>query len=133
MRFSAKNDMLLFSLDQYSRSRVPHYTGYKPQAPRNITVEQPSQGATRATTQGHANFTATKYGVPVVDNKHYINSRAGLMAFFTSTGETVSDNGLANAQCYYKTERPGDGRFKTAYPSQQTVYGLKFNPRSSLV
>jgi hypothetical protein len=72
-RINAKNDMALYGLDQFSRTRLPHYTGYKPQAPRNITMTQPAQGATTATTYGLANHSATKFGVPHVDNTYYNN------------------------------------------------------------
>ncbi len=55
------------------------------------------------------------------------------MQFFQSTGEYVSDNGLANAQQYYKSVRPGDGRFKMATPSKATCYGSMFKATNSLV
>lgn len=132
-RIDNKKDMLLYHLDQYSRSRVPHYTGYKPQDPRNITLEQPSQGPTLLTTQGLANHFATRGGVPPVDNTYYLNSNTGVMDFFQAGKEAVSDNGIANAQLYYKTVRPGDGRFKMSQPSKATVYGQKFNPGKCLV
>ncbi len=55
------------------------------------------------------------------------------MQFFTSAGEYISDNGLSNAQLYYKTVRPGDGRFKVAIPSKATCYGSMFKKTNSLV
>ena len=47
------------------------------QAPRNITLEQPSQGPPKNTTMGAANAQATKFGMPPVDSTNHINSRAG--------------------------------------------------------
>lgn len=49
-----------------------------------------------------------------VDHSHCINSKAGLMSFFTSKGESVSDNGLADAQHYFVGRRPYGGRMKHA-------------------
>ena len=68
------------------------------QAARNITLEQPFQGPTTETMQGAADFRATKHGVPPSDHMHHNNSKNGIMTFFTSTGQHVSDNGLNNAQ-----------------------------------
>lgn len=48
-------DMLLNTLDQYSRTRVPGYTGYKPRAGPGATALQPAHGATKETTQGFIN------------------------------------------------------------------------------
>mmetsp|Transcript_27730 Transcript_27730/g.75015 ORF Transcript_27730/g.75015 Transcript_27730/m.75015 type:complete len:447 (-) Transcript_27730:84-1424(-) len=132
-RSNFKNDMLLFHLDQYNRSRIPHYTGYRPQAPRNITLEQPSQGPTKATTMGAANAQASKYGIPPIDNTHYINSRTGLMDFFTSGGLSQSDNGLHSAQTFYKSAPPVDGGMRHAHLPRVTHYGKKFDNRNSLV
>eukprot|EP00983_Pelagomonas_calceolata_P050904 1142190-Pelagomonas_calceolata.AAC.3 len=57
-------------------------------APRNITLEQPSQGPTKATTMGAANAQASKYGIPPIDNTHYINSRTGEWQVHTSVVES---------------------------------------------
>mmetsp|Transcript_17300 Transcript_17300/g.37331 ORF Transcript_17300/g.37331 Transcript_17300/m.37331 type:complete len:459 (-) Transcript_17300:854-2230(-) len=133
-RLSAKTDMLLYHLDQFNRGRIPRYTGYKPKDAKNITMEQPSQGPPTNTTYGTGNLQATKSGVPPVDNTYYNNSRAGIMTFFTSAGEYVSDNGLSNAQEYYKlANRGAEARFKSPLASKTTYYGAKFNPRTSLV
>ena len=78
-RMDGKVDMMLYSLDQFSRSRVPLYTGYKPQAPGNITLIQPAQGPTKATTYGAASYQATKNGMPPLDNTHYNNRWGGLL------------------------------------------------------
>lgn len=53
---------------QYTRGRIPGYTGYKPKAARNITLEQPAHGPTTATTMGAANAQAWRNGVPEIDN-----------------------------------------------------------------
>lgn len=119
-RSNFKDNMTLFHLDQYARSRLPRYTGFRPQvwtfdhrsvsvctsphafligvpsqhsrnlslfvtrrpchcaqAPRNITLEQPSQGPPKCTTQGAANFQTTKNGVPFVDKTHHNNMKEG--------------------------------------------------------
>ncbi len=125
--------MALYHLDQYSRTRVPHYTGYKPQAARNITLEQPSRGPSTETTSGHGAFTATRGGVPPQSHQHHNNSKEGIMGFFTSTGETVSDNGLSNAQLFYTMTRPGEGRVKGSQLPHSTVYGAPFKAGNSLV
>uniref|UniRef100_A0A7S0S5T1 Flagellar associated protein n=1 Tax=Chlamydomonas leiostraca TaxID=1034604 RepID=A0A7S0S5T1_9CHLO len=131
-RINRQADACLFGMDQYARGRVPGYTGYKPKAPRNQTTEQPSQGPPTCTTSGAANAQATKHGVPPIDNSHYINSRAGLMTFFTATGEHVSDNGLSNAQEYYRLCRPSMMFRMSALP-HVTHYGKPFAARNSLV
>lgn len=124
-RGSRQIDACLFGLDQYGRGRVPGYTGYKPQAARNQTSEQPSQGPTTITASGAANAQATKHGVPPIDNTHYNNSREGLMTFFSATGEHVSDNGLSSAQEYYKICRPSM-MFSTSHLPHVTHYGECF-------
>lgn len=47
--------MLLSGLDQFSRARLPGYTGYKPQGGEGATAEQPAHGPTDATVQGFVN------------------------------------------------------------------------------
>jgi hypothetical protein len=124
--------MLLYQLDQFGRTRVPGYTGYKPKAPQNITTVQPSQGPPQTTTSGAAALQGVKYGVPKIDNTHYINSRTGIMTFFTSAGPYVSDNGLSNAQEFYKLVKPGND-MKHSSLCHVTHYGKRFDPRASLV
>lgn len=53
-----------------------------------------------------------RQGPQRVDHTHHINSRAGLMSFFTGGGESVSDNGLADAQRFFVGRRPYGGRMK---------------------
>lgn len=48
--------MLPATLDQYSRSRLTHYTGYKPRAGSGATAVQPAHGPTAETTQGFVNL-----------------------------------------------------------------------------
>ena len=55
------------------------------------------------------------------------------MTFFTSGGLSQSDNGLFNAQTYYKNVAPVDGGFKHSHLPHVTHYGKKFDNRSSLV
>lgn len=50
-RQDGKAASMLFTLDQYSRQRVPLYTGHRPTAMSNLTVEEPAHGPTRQTTQ----------------------------------------------------------------------------------
>lgn len=132
-RKDAKSEMLLYSLDQYSRSRLPHNTTYKPQTARNITSIQPSQGPTTSTTSGFMASQTQKAGIKAKDTSHFLDSNKGLMSFFQGGGESVSDNGLANAQKYYGILKPLEGRPKMQLVSKTTAYGAQFNPQSSLV
>lgn len=138
--------MLPTTLDQYSRSALAGYTGFKPQSGAAAGPVLPAKGPTAETTTGFANeqvgfgcmvgywpvhvyvfvdvLTLAGWLVPLlqvlrrgpqrVDHSHCINSRAGLMSFFTSKGESVSDNGLADAQRYFLCRRPYGGRMKHA-------------------
>lgn len=67
--------MLPATLDQYSRSRLAHYTGYKPHAGAGATAVQPAHGPTAETTQGFANLQVLKYGPQPAHSRHAINSR----------------------------------------------------------
>ena len=42
---------MLFTLDQYSRQRVPLYSGHRPTALSNLSVVEPAHGPTLQTTQ----------------------------------------------------------------------------------
>ena len=53
---------MLFTLDQYSRQRVPLYRGHRPTALSNLTVEEPAHGPTRQTTQVMIIMTVYKEG-----------------------------------------------------------------------
>lgn len=132
-----KADALLFTLDQYSRSRVPGYTGFKPQDARNVSVTQPAQGPTSATTSGDATQRAARFGLPHHDHEHYINSRLGLMTFFNNSNagtSFVSENGLHNAQGYYKECKAlGMLNIRTGRPPKTTAYGATFRAAASLV
>eukprot|EP00955_Chlamydomonas_euryale_P046784 353504-Chlamydomonas_euryale.AAC.11 len=133
-RSNQKDDMLLFALDQFSRTRVPHTTTHKPRAPCNVTYTQPSQGPTNKTVYGAQNLLATRAGVPPVDNTHFINSKTGILSYFDNgVGQYVSENGLANAGAYFKDCRPGDGRFQTGMVNKTTAYGAPFKKTNSLV
>ncbi|KAG2444080.1 hypothetical protein HYH02_009022 [Chlamydomonas schloesseri] len=134
-----KSQALTYTLDQYPRGRLPGYTGYKCQSPHNIdtslrhTTKLPCHG----TTSGDATLRGTQFGVPPQDHGHYINSRAGLMTFFSNSvvgTEFVSDNGLFNAQVYYKEAKSqGVLGIKTGAPSKLTHYGAPFRAAASMV
>ncbi len=66
---------------------------------------------------------------------HGINSRAGLMSFFTSGGHVVSDNGLFGAQCFFQRVSPLEGRLRKGpvKASETTSYGAAFKAANSLV
>ena len=53
---------MLFTLDQYSRQRVPLYTGHRPTALSNLSVEEPAHGPTLQTTQVTIILTVYKEG-----------------------------------------------------------------------
>ena len=135
-RADHKADCLLFQLNNFSRGRLPGTTTYKPQAARNVTTFQPSQGPTDKTTSGEAAMRGTAFGVPKQPHTHHINSRAGLLTFFqnSQTGtEWVSENGLFNAQVFYKLLRPYEGSLKHSKLPGVTDYGAPFNPANSMV
>ncbi|WIA39280.1 hypothetical protein OEZ86_005400 [Tetradesmus obliquus] len=125
-RADAKAGMLPATLDQYSRSRLAHYTGYKPHAGAGATAVQPAHGPTAETTQGFANLQVLKYGPQPAHSRHAINSRKGLMTFFTGGIESVSDNGEADAQKFFAKLRPLEGRMKTEAASTTNPSGAKF-------
>lgn len=118
--------MLLYHNDQYSRSRLPGYTGFKPQENKNISVCQPSHGPPRNTSQGDANHSATS--IPQCSNhsRHSLNSQKGLMGFFTGGGTFVSDNGQSEAQKYYQNLKPLEGLPKIEIANKTTAYGARF-------
>jgi hypothetical protein len=59
--------MLPATLDQYSRSRLAHYTGYKPHGGVGATAVQPAHGPTAETTQGFANL-------QVMNGRHWLRA-----------------------------------------------------------
>ncbi|KAG2497575.1 hypothetical protein HYH03_004321 [Edaphochlamys debaryana] len=128
---------LLFTLDQYPRDRLPGYTGYKPQAPGNVASGHVNTEPSLRTTAGEAGLRGTAFGVPHEDHTHHINSRAGLMTFFNTSQvgtEFVSDNGLFNAQVYWKDiKSQGKLGMRTGIPSKMTDYGAPFRAAASMV
>lgn len=50
-RHDGKAATMLFTLDQYSRQRVPLYTGHRPTALSNLSVQEPAHGPSLQTTQ----------------------------------------------------------------------------------
>eukprot|EP00879_Flechtneria_rotunda_P019121 GHRR01020076.1.p1 GENE.GHRR01020076.1~~GHRR01020076.1.p1 ORF type:complete len:210 (+),score=81.56 GHRR01020076.1:89-718(+) len=126
-RENVKAAMLPSTLDQYSRGRLAHYTGYKPHGGLGATAVQPAHGPTQETTQGLANLQVLKCGPQPVDGHHAINSRKGIMNFFTGGGESISDNGEADAQQFYARLRPMEGRMKTYTSTATNPSGAKFS------
>ena len=49
---------MLFTMDQYSRQRVPLYTGHRPTALSNLTAAQPAHAPTLQTTQVSSQLTS---------------------------------------------------------------------------
>lgn len=47
------------------------------------------------------------HGPQPAGSPHAINSRRGIMSFFTLGGESVSENGLADAQRFFARRRAG--------------------------
>lgn len=68
-----------------------------------------------------------KHGSQPVDSRHATNSRKGLMTFFTGGGESISDNGEADAQKFFVRLRPMEGRLKTGIASATNPSGAKFS------
>ncbi|KXZ43461.1 hypothetical protein GPECTOR_89g481 [Gonium pectorale] len=129
---------LPYQLDQYPRGRLPGYTGFKPQAPRNVeNAQHTTTLPSKVTTTGDASLTALEGGTPAPDREHHINSNAGLLTFFTNSHagtEFVSDNGLANAHLYYaQAKSQGKLGIRTSQPSKLTVYGAPFRAAASMV
>lgn len=108
--FVLQQAMLPATLDQFARSKQG-YTGYKPKGGPTATAV-PARGPTAETTQGFINQQVLRQGPQKVDHSFCINSRAGLMSFFTAGGESVSDNGLADAQRFFVGRRPYGGRMQ---------------------
>ena len=124
--------MLLYSLQQFPRTRLPGYTGFKPMEARNISVVQPGQGAPTNTTYGFANHLRMQVDSPMPDKQYFFNSNTGLMGFYTAGGLFVSENGTRDAQLYFETlRRPLEGRAKHSIPSKRTHVGGAF-PNNSL-
>ncbi len=99
-RPNAKNEMLLFSLDQFSRDSIPHYRGFRPQDGGNIKPHQPPS---KETAQGMANFEAAqavKNGCNFNDGPrdNFRSSDKGIMSFFSQGSTYVSENGTAYAE-----------------------------------
>ncbi|GIL74929.1 hypothetical protein Vretimale_2556 [Volvox reticuliferus] len=128
---------LPYQLDQFPRGRLPGYTGFKPQAPRNVATNHSVRIPSAITSTGEQGLAVVEGEVLQQERKNNINSNAGLMTFFTNsfTGtEFVSDNGLANAHLYYRQAKSqGKLGIRTSQPSKLTVYGATFRPSASMV
>mmetsp|Transcript_21611 Transcript_21611/g.26030 ORF Transcript_21611/g.26030 Transcript_21611/m.26030 type:complete len:254 (-) Transcript_21611:533-1294(-) len=122
-RQSAKDGMLLCSLDQYSRHAIPNYSGFRTQAPYNV---KEAMGPTRETTSGNYNYEACRNDSAMVDKANHLSSAYGTQAFFTAGTASVSQNGKALAERYYHSVRPREGLPRIHYPSKVTVSGAPF-------
>lgn len=60
-------------------------------------------------------------------------THTGVLSFFRSTGVIQSDNGLFNAETYFKSTPHVDGTLRSSHLPHTTVYGKKFDNRNSLV
>mmetsp|Transcript_32627 Transcript_32627/g.45277 ORF Transcript_32627/g.45277 Transcript_32627/m.45277 type:complete len:430 (-) Transcript_32627:58-1347(-) len=124
-RDSAKDNMLLSSMDQFSRNTLPRYGGYRTQAVVNAHGSCPQ--VTDGTHQGRMNtevWTSADRAAP--NKKNNLTSKDGTLSFFTGGAGTVSDNGKHLAQCYYLAVRPKEGLPRIHYPSKTTVWGSTF-------
>lgn len=121
-----KNAALLRALDQYHRERVPGETRWRPQHPKNVLTKSQAPPAS-ATTTGDANHQTWKRGQPPPVKSLGGAQGPGVMSFFTPGIETVSDNGIADAQQFYAVARPLEGvSCPAAYASRTTARGSKF-------
>lgn len=123
-----KAEMLMYSLDQYSRDWVPGYKGHRAQAPKNQVLDLECN---LSTTQGvtDRNVVKMKDKKIIVDNQstvHRLDPKRGTMSFFEGGGLYVSDNGKSSAERYYCTVRPGEGAPRPYIPSKTTASGYKF-------
>lgn len=115
---STKN-ILLSELRQYPKN-VPGYLGYQPsahvnQAERSRDLTMTTAG--RADIAGSSNFVPGDLGTQITSQSsvEYTPSLVGVSNslvsdFFTHAALTVSDNGVHNAEAYYKLVRPLEGR-----------------------
>jgi hypothetical protein len=92
----------LCALQQYSRSRLPGTTTFKPADPCNMTAVQPSRGPQADTTYGFANSLVDKYNAAAAPvPRAGISEDQGIMGFFSAGASvSISDNGRADAQQY---------------------------------
>lgn len=124
---------MLYTLQQYSRSRLPGNTTFKPVAPRNTTAVQPAAGPTTATTYGFTNSVRAAFGMPAAagGGRHCLDSGAGTLGFFSAgAADAVSDNGRSDAQRYFELVRPLEGLAKHAHAVKTNAAGGRFPPGS---
>jgi hypothetical protein len=116
----------LFDLQQYACGRLPGTATAKPTEARNVRSQQPAHGPTDATTYGFANALRMAHGMLARDSAHAINSMKGIMGFYTSGKESVSDNGVTDAQRFFELVRPLEGQPLRGQVNARTVVGGKF-------
>jgi hypothetical protein len=133
---------MLYSLQQFPQGRVPGTTIDRAADPiaaasaAAAALEVPSDGtgmrsahpgtAAAVTTYGFANHLCTQQGLPPHDSRKFIDSSKGLLAFYTTGKEAVSDNGKIEAQQFFHRVRPLEGRIKSHLPSKRTPCGALF-------
>jgi len=122
-RVDAKIAMVPLALDQYSRSRLPGTSTFKPQAVPNVTIVMPSQGPSGATNSGAAAKGGLQFPFHQKDRTNFVNSNVGIMDFFTRPGENDPEMGSARAQSFYYQVRPLEGSIVRTVPAERTPYG----------
>lgn len=132
-RRDGKVSAALCPLQQYSRSRLPGTTTFKPVDPCNMTSVQPAHGPTIDSSYGLNNSIVAKYNAAAAPTlRAGIDPEHGIMGFFSAgASESVSDNGTSNAQQFYRLVRPLEGLAKHTQACKTTSVGGKF-PAASL-
>ena len=120
---SSKN-VLLAALDQYSRDRLPGYAGNRSQEPRNIKVDDAPRRVTEK--EDRLQSTLKFFDASKVDKSKFMDATKGHGSFFTGGTKTISENGRANAQMYYRINRPLEGAIRPYYPNFQADRGQNF-------
>ena len=131
-RESAKSDMLLSDLDQYSRGSAPGYCGFRARAKQNIVLANEKEEC-KTTSQGEANFQAWRHGMPSVNKSNFNAGNRGCMSFFSGGTISVSDNGKSQAELYYHHVRPKEGLPRIYYPSTTTQFGTQFRRAAGML
>ena len=126
-RGAVKQAVLLSTLDQYARGRLPGLTTYRTFAPSNAGLQE-RNGPMMETSSGRAEFYGTRIPARRAPscNPNGDGPRSGVMDFF-SGGPNMGEEGRANAQGYYK-QRPLEGMPSLYRPSATTVYGQEWAP-----
>mmetsp|Transcript_43206 Transcript_43206/g.82425 ORF Transcript_43206/g.82425 Transcript_43206/m.82425 type:complete len:425 (-) Transcript_43206:282-1556(-) len=124
-RDDAKANMLLCSMDQYSRHNLPKYGCFRPQAVVNAHAELLPPNT--RTHQGAVNQEVWAKDLRLPDKTNNLTSKDGTQSFFTGGAGAVSENGKSLAQCYYLAVRPKEGLPRIHHPSKTTHWGGSFH------